>query len=240
MIRIGVDFGGTKIEAAALDADGAFAGAGAPAQSRRLRGARWRRCASWWPRPSGRPASAGATRRRRHAGLALAEDRPDAQRQQRLAERQAVPGGPGAGAGPRRCGWRTTPTASRSPRRSTARARGAEVVFGAILGTGCGGGVVVRGRTVEGVNRIGGEWGHTPLPWPQRRGARRARLLVRPRRLPGDLDLRHRPSARDYERGDRRDADRRRDRRRARGPASAAADGGAGPLRRPAGPRRWR
>ena len=42
----------------------------------------------------------------------------------------------------------------------------AEVVFGAILGTGCGGGVVVRGRTVEGVNKIGGEWGHTPLPWP--------------------------------------------------------------------------
>ena len=45
-------------------------------------------------------------------------------------------------------------------------AAGAEVVFGAILGTGCGGGVVVRGRTVEGANKIGGEWGHTPLPWP--------------------------------------------------------------------------
>ena len=43
---------------------------------------------------------------------------------------------------------------------------GGEVVFGAILGTGCGGGVVVRGRAVEGVNRIGGEWGHSPLPWP--------------------------------------------------------------------------
>jgi fructokinase len=45
-------------------------------------------------------------------------------------------------------------------------AAGAEVVFGAILGTGCGGGVVVRGAAVEGTNRIGGEWGHTPLPWP--------------------------------------------------------------------------
>jgi fructokinase len=45
-------------------------------------------------------------------------------------------------------------------------ASGAKVVFGAILGTGCGGGVVVRGRTVEGANGIGGEWGHTPLPWP--------------------------------------------------------------------------
>jgi fructokinase len=44
-------------------------------------------------------------------------------------------------------------------------AAGAGVVFGAILGTGCGGGVVVGGRLVEGVNRIGGEWGHSPLPW---------------------------------------------------------------------------
>ena len=44
--------------------------------------------------------------------------------------------------------------------------QGSDVVFGVIIGTGCGGGVVVRGRTVEGVNLIGGEWGHTPLPWP--------------------------------------------------------------------------
>ena len=44
-------------------------------------------------------------------------------------------------------------------------ARGAHVVFGAILGTGAGGGIVVGGRVVEGRNRIGGEWGHNPLPW---------------------------------------------------------------------------
>jgi fructokinase len=43
---------------------------------------------------------------------------------------------------------------------------GRPVVFGVILGTGVGGGVVVRGRIVEGANRIGGEWGHNPLPWP--------------------------------------------------------------------------
>jgi fructokinase len=42
---------------------------------------------------------------------------------------------------------------------------GAHVVFGVILGTGCGGGVVVDGKIVQGVNFIGGEWGHTPLPW---------------------------------------------------------------------------
>jgi fructokinase len=41
----------------------------------------------------------------------------------------------------------------------------AGVVFGAILGTGCGGGVVVDGRLVEGANGVAGEWGHTPLPW---------------------------------------------------------------------------
>ncbi len=44
---------------------------------------------------------------------------------------------------------------------------GEEAVFGAILGTGCGGGVVVRGRVVDGANGIGGEWGHIPLPWPR-------------------------------------------------------------------------
>ena len=43
---------------------------------------------------------------------------------------------------------------------------GAEVVFGVILGTGCGGGVVVRGRVLAGANAIAGEWGHNPLPWP--------------------------------------------------------------------------
>ncbi len=40
------------------------------------------------------------------------------------------------------------------------------VVFGVILGTGCGGGIVVDRRIVEGRHRIAGEWGHMPLPWP--------------------------------------------------------------------------
>jgi fructokinase len=40
------------------------------------------------------------------------------------------------------------------------------VVFGAILGTGCGGGIAVGGRLVEGANGVAGEWGHIPLPWP--------------------------------------------------------------------------
>ncbi len=43
---------------------------------------------------------------------------------------------------------------------------GAEVVFGVILGTGVGGGLVVAGRLLRGPNAIAGEWGHNPLPWP--------------------------------------------------------------------------
>jgi fructokinase len=44
--------------------------------------------------------------------------------------------------------------------------RGAEVVFGAILGTGVGAGIVVRGEVLTGPNAIAGEWGHNPLPLP--------------------------------------------------------------------------
>ena len=44
---------------------------------------------------------------------------------------------------------------------------GARTVFGVILGTGCGGGIVIDGKVLTGVNAIGGEWGHNPLPWPR-------------------------------------------------------------------------
>jgi fructokinase len=46
-------------------------------------------------------------------------------------------------------------------------AAGAQVVFGAIIGTGTGGGVVVDGRVLTGPNMVAGEWGHNPLPWPR-------------------------------------------------------------------------
>jgi len=54
-------------------------------------------------------------------------------------------------------------------------AQGASVVFGVILGTGVGGGIVVNGQVLTGPNAIAGEWGHNPLPWPQ------------PAELPGHL-----------------------------------------------------
>ena len=46
-------------------------------------------------------------------------------------------------------------------------AAGAEVVFGVILGTGVGGGIVVKGQVLDGANGIAGEWGHSPLPLPE-------------------------------------------------------------------------
>src|SRR3954454_12609574 len=45
-------------------------------------------------------------------------------------------------------------------------AAGAEIVFGVIVGTGTGGGIVVNGHLCTGPNAIAGEWGHNPLPWP--------------------------------------------------------------------------
>ena len=44
--------------------------------------------------------------------------------------------------------------------------KGSDVVFGVILGTGCGGAICVNGEVLPGANAIAGEWGHMPLPWP--------------------------------------------------------------------------
>jgi fructokinase len=46
-------------------------------------------------------------------------------------------------------------------------AAGARAIFGVIIGTGTGGGIVVDGVVLEGANRITGEWGHNPMPWPE-------------------------------------------------------------------------
>ncbi len=46
-------------------------------------------------------------------------------------------------------------------------AAGYGVVFGVILGTGCGGGIVMHGRVHRGPHGVAGEWGHIPLPWPR-------------------------------------------------------------------------
>lgn len=46
-------------------------------------------------------------------------------------------------------------------------AKDAAVVFGVIIGTGTGGGIVIDKKVLVGPNAIAGEWGHNPLPWPQ-------------------------------------------------------------------------
>lgn len=50
---------------------------------------------------------------------------------------------------------------------SDGAAAGASIVFAVIIGTGTGGGLVVNGQVLVGANAIAGEWGHNPLPWPR-------------------------------------------------------------------------
>ena len=49
---------------------------------------------------------------------------------------------------------------------SDGAAQGAASVFGVIVGTGTGGGIVINGQLLDGPNAIAGEWGHNPMPWP--------------------------------------------------------------------------
>ncbi len=164
MIRIGVDFGGTKIEAAALSDTGAFL-------------ARVRE-----PNPG-----------EYHAAIAtVARLVDEAEKQAGIGRTRVGLGMPGS-ISPKtglvrnsNSVWLNNMPFDKDVEAAIGRplrvendancfalseatdgaAQGQRVVFGAILGTGCGGGVVVGGRTVEGRNRIGGEWGHIPLPWP--------------------------------------------------------------------------
>ncbi|OIQ68270.1 fructokinase [mine drainage metagenome] len=164
MIRIGVDFGGTKIEAAALDADGRFL-ARLRAPNPRHYDAALRTVANLVAdieQETGQRAPAvgvgmpgsispvdGLIRnanstwlngRRFGEDLELALGRPVrlANDANCMALSEATDG---AGAD-------------------------AAVVFAVIIGTGCGGGLVVDRQLINGRNGVAGEWGHTPLPWP--------------------------------------------------------------------------
>lgn len=164
MIRIGVDFGGTKIEAAALDASGGFA-----ARVRKPNPGEYAQAletvrdlvveAERQAGVSGASVGFGVpgslspkTGRMRNANSVWLNDKPFKQDLERVLARPIR--------------LENDANCFALSEALSGAAKGAAVVFGAILGTGCGGGVVVRGQTVEGVNKIGGEWGHTPLPWP--------------------------------------------------------------------------
>jgi fructokinase len=163
MIRIGVDFGGTKIEAAALDADGRFV--------ERVRE----------PNPGSYDAALVLLR--------SLIDRVEAKVGRAASVGVGLPGSVSPKTGVAR-NANTTWLNGRPFREDLAEAlgrpvrvandanclalseavdgagAGANVVFAVILGTGCGGGVTAGGRLIEGLNGIGGEWGHMPLPWP--------------------------------------------------------------------------
>lgn len=165
MIRIGVDFGGTKIEAAALDTQGRFqarvraaspgdydgglaAVADLVAEAERQAGARAAAIGVGGP---GSPSP--ATGLMRGANSTQLNGRPFPQ------DLERVLGRPVRYANDANCLALSEST--------DGAAAGEAVVFAAILGTGVGAGVAIDGRILEGRNRFAGEWGHMPLPWPR-------------------------------------------------------------------------
>jgi len=163
VIQIGIDFGGTKVEAAALDASGAFlARVRAPnpgaydaavrtvrdlvaqvEQQAQARGTVGIGTPGSISPSTGVMRNANSTylngrRFREDLHEALGRDIRMANDANCLALSEAVDGA----------------------------AAGARVAFAIIIGTGCGGGLVVDGQLIEGHNGIAGDWGHMPLPWP--------------------------------------------------------------------------
>ena len=166
MIRIGVDIGGTKIEAAALAADGAFVARVRKANPGDYDGflqvvaelvteAEAQAGASVDRVGIGMPGSISTkTGLMRNANSVWMNDRPMREDLARVLGRPVR--------------MENDANCFALSEAVDGAATGARVVFGAILGTGCGGGVVVDGRTVDGRNGVGGEWGHNPLPWPSK------------------------------------------------------------------------
>ena len=165
MIRIGVDFGGTKIEAAALDAEGRFQarvrGATPPTYAERLEATR--ELVAEAERQAGvkalRIGVGGPGSPNRGSGLMRNSNSTVLNGQPFPADLERVLGRPVRYANDANCLALSEAT--------DGAAAGAGVVFAVIIGTGCGAGLVVDGRVIEGRNLIAGEWGHTPLPWPR-------------------------------------------------------------------------
>ena len=165
MIRIGVDFGGTKIEAAALDRDGTVrARRRAPNPGDYLKAIQTVREVveavaaetDAGPAPVGVGIPGSISPRSgliRNGNSTWLNGRPF------LGDLQSAMGRKVRLANDANCFTLSEAT--------DGAAAGAPVVFGVIVGTGCGGGLVVGGKIVEGKNGIAGEWGHMPLPWAE-------------------------------------------------------------------------
>jgi len=163
MIRIGVDFGGTKIEAAALDAEGRFqarvrvptpadyadrlaATRDVVAEAERQAGASARRIGVGGP---GSPNPATGLMRNSNSTVLNGQPFP--------ADLERVLG--------RAVRYANDANCLALSEATDGAAAEAGVVFAVIVGTGCGGGITVDRRLVDGRNLVAGEWGHTPLPW---------------------------------------------------------------------------
>lgn len=160
-MRIGVDVGGTKIEGLALDDDGhelARHRVAMPKEYPRVLEAIVGLVA-WLERETGRRGSVGvghpgvtspASGLIKNSNSACINGQPLASDLERVLER------PVRLANDANCFAVSEAT--------DGAAAGLPIVFGVILGTGVGGGVVVEGRPLVGANAIAGEWGHIPLP----------------------------------------------------------------------------
>jgi fructokinase len=164
MIRIGVDFGGSKIEAAALDADARFQArvrapnpgdyATARAVVRDLIAEAERQAGAQGSIGIGTPGSVSPkTGLMRNSNSLYLNGKPFRE------DLEQTLGRPVRMANDANCLALSEAV--------DGAAAGAGVVFAAILGSGCGGGLVAHGRLIEGLNGVGGEWGHNPLPWPR-------------------------------------------------------------------------
>jgi fructokinase len=163
MIRIGVDFGGSKIEAAAVDVEGRFQ-ARVRAPNPRVYGDALLVVADLVAeaeRQAGAVGSVGVgmpgsmsprTGLVRNANSTWLNGRPFS------IDLERVLGRPVRTANDANCLALSEAT--------DGAGAGASVVFAMILGTGCGGGLVCGGRLIEGRNGVAGECGHVPLPWP--------------------------------------------------------------------------
>jgi predicted NBD/HSP70 family sugar kinase len=163
-LRIGIDLGGTKVEAAALDAAGAITlrrrvatpTAGYEATVETIADLVESLEAQLGARASVGIATPGAQslvdRRIKNANSTCLNGRPLKEDLERRLDREVR--------------MANDANCFALSEASDGAARGAGSVFGVILGTGVGGGIVIDGRIVTGANAIAGEWGHNPLPLP--------------------------------------------------------------------------
>jgi fructokinase len=163
-LALGIDLGGTKIEAAALDAAGAVrwrervaTPAGRYDETLQAVAGLVERAQAALQAPLtvgiGHPGALTAAGRIRNANSTCLNGQP------LQADLEARLGRPVRLANDANC--------LALSEASDGAAAGAGVVFAVILGTGSGAGIAVNGRVLHGANGLAGEWGHNPLPWAE-------------------------------------------------------------------------